>query len=125
MRYSKQREQILNIVRGAKNHPTADWVYDQARKTMPNVSLGTVYRNLGQLSAQHLIHSFQYKGIVHYDGNIDQHGHFACEQCGRIYDITLPFQQIVSQIETSIDHRVTDYQFHLVGICKTCKTKIN
>ena len=45
-RETKQREAILDVLRGAGSHPTADWVYDEVRKVIPDISKGTVYRNL-------------------------------------------------------------------------------
>ena len=42
----KQREVILSVLRGTDTHPTADWVYQEVRKELPNISLGTIYRNL-------------------------------------------------------------------------------
>ena len=50
VRRTRQREVILEVLRGTKSHPTADWVYQEVRKEMPQVSLGTIYRNLKTLS---------------------------------------------------------------------------
>ena len=50
MRFSKQREVIQNIVQKTNSHPTADWIFHKAKKEIPNISLGTVYRNLNQLN---------------------------------------------------------------------------
>ena len=47
--YSKQREVILNVLHSTNTHPTVNWIYSEARKTLPNISLGTVYRNLTEL----------------------------------------------------------------------------
>ena len=52
---SKQREAILEMLQGVKTHPTADKVYEEVRKTIPNISLGTVYRNLAKLSDESMI----------------------------------------------------------------------
>ena len=49
MRYSHQREVIRKIICSTKSHPTADWVYSEAKKKIDNISLGTVYRNLKTL----------------------------------------------------------------------------
>ena len=64
MRYSYQREAIKKVVKGTNSHPTADWVYNQTKKIIPKISLGTVYRNLKQLSKDGKINTI-------YDGNID------------------------------------------------------
>ena len=46
MRYSKQRELVLQKVEQLCDHPTAEEIYDEAVKECPGLSLGTVYRNL-------------------------------------------------------------------------------
>ncbi|MCK5330145.1 MAG: transcriptional repressor, partial [Candidatus Marinimicrobia bacterium] len=69
MRYSKQREAILQIVQMNPVHPTADWVYERVKKTVPNISLGTVYRNLNQLVETKAITAIRCDNTIHYDGN--------------------------------------------------------
>ena len=49
MRYSKQRELVLQKVEQLCDHPTAEEIYDEAIKECPGLSLGTVYRNLNSL----------------------------------------------------------------------------
>ena len=53
--YSKQREEILNVVKEMRNHPTAEEIYEISKETIPNISLGTVYRNLNTLVNEKLI----------------------------------------------------------------------
>jgi Fur family peroxide stress response transcriptional regulator len=90
-RYSRQREEILRVVQTTDTHPTADWVYEQVRKTLPHVSLGTVYRNLNLLADEGLIQRVILDdGIVRFDGNTHDHHHFICTKTGKIYDIVLP-----------------------------------
>jgi len=52
VRYSRQREAVLEAVRSASDHPTAEAIYQEVRKTIPNISLGTVYRNLNFLTSE-------------------------------------------------------------------------
>lgn len=88
MRYSGQRELVLNIVKGRYDHPTADVVYIAAREQDSTISLGTVYRNLKVLEQRGQIISIETTDTkLHYDGNIDAHFHFVCNDCGQIYDI--------------------------------------
>ncbi len=125
MRYSKQREVILELVRSTHSHPTADWVYTQVRKKMPNVSLGTVYRNLGQLVDANVINVLKYDGVVHYDGNVAEHQHFSCQVCGNIFDIDVDVSDLMNQVETKTRYHVADYQLHIIGICNTCHRNKN
>ncbi|MGE4277314.1 MAG: transcriptional repressor, partial [Lawsonibacter sp.] len=46
IRHSKKREAILSAIRSTKSHPSAEWVYQTLKPTHPDLSLGTVYRNL-------------------------------------------------------------------------------
>ena len=90
-RYSRQREEILRVVQTTDTHPTADWVYEQVRKILPHVSLGTVYRNLNLLADEGLIQRVILDdGIVRFDGNTNDHHHFICTKTGKIYDVVLP-----------------------------------
>lgn len=121
MRFSKQRDLILNIVQGTRSHPTADWIYGEVRKELPNVSLGTVYRNLGQLVDNKLLKSINIDGTIHYDAFLDDHQHFQCKSCNNIYDIDISIIDFVSQIESKTNHKIDGCQIHLVGICKDCQ----
>ena len=121
MRFSKQRESILEIVKGTYSHPTADWIYAQARQVIPNISLGTIYRNLGQLVDRKEIRALDVGGAIHYDGQVHDHQHFLCVECDRVYDIDIKSGDVVSLIETKIDHHVTECQVHLTGTCSICK----
>ena len=86
--YSRQREAILNELKNRCDHPTAKQVYEGVRKRMPNISLGTVYRNLKFLcdSGQAIALETADKKI-HYDGCVNNHRHFICNKCGKIYDL--------------------------------------
>ena len=121
MRYSYQREIIKEIVCSTRTHPTADWIYAQARLVIPNISLGTVYRNLGQLVDRKEIRALDVGGAIHYDGQVHDHQHFLCAECNKVYDIEIKSGDVVSLIETKIDHHVTECQVHLTGTCSTCK----
>lgn len=121
MRFSKQRDLILNIVQEARIHPTADYVYEKARTQLSNVSLGTVYRNLGQLVDNKLLKSINIDGIIHYDAFLDDHQHFQCKSCNRVFDIELDTNKFVSQVESKTNYIIDRCQIHLVGICKDCQ----
>ena len=91
MRYSHQRELIMNIIKGRKDHPTADMIYSSAREAEPNISLGTVYRNLKLLSEDGSIITLETEDKrLHYDGDTSRHSHFICSRCGKIIDLFRP-----------------------------------
>jgi len=125
MRYSEQRETVFQIVKETKIHPTADWVFDQARNVLPTISRGTVYRNLGQLEEKGAIRSFAMKGVIRYDGNMADHSHFICRECDLMLDIHPKniqkyFYKGIPKnfIAESMDLKVN-------GICENCKTHSN
>lgn len=88
MRYSSRREAILEVMRSTVSHPTAEWVYGKVRESIPNISLGTVYRNLGALVGDgRLITVETDDGVLHFDADVSPHAHFVCTECGRISDL--------------------------------------
>ena len=87
-KYSRQREALLTELRSRKDNPTAEDLYLSLRAILPNYSLGTVYRNLADLSADGVIMKITSGyGPERYDGNIKPHGHFTCTKCGRVIDL--------------------------------------
>ena len=87
-KYSKQREEIINILKESYSHPTAEEVYLLAKEKNPSISRGTVYRNLkflcdcGEAMA---LETADKK--IHYDGCVNNHRHFICNKCGAVYDL--------------------------------------
>ncbi|NQV42614.1 MAG: transcriptional repressor [Candidatus Marinimicrobia bacterium] len=119
-RYSHQRETILNVVKSTLVHPTADWVYKETRKVIPNISLGTVYRNLNQLVESGRVLKLKDEAMVRYDGNIVRHDHFRCSACGKWYDIELLDQSIFKAFAEEHNFRIESINLELEGTCKNC-----
>lgn len=121
--YSRKREAILNAVRSTTAHPTADWVYEKLKPEYPDLSLGTVYRNLAQFKEDGMIVSV---GVVNgqerFDGNVRPHAHFVCSECCAVLDI--PDEYIctdrIAETEQKYHLRIDsgDVLFH--GICPDC-----
>lgn len=122
-RRSKQREVILKILQNTDIHPTADWIYEQARKVIPNISLGTVYRNLNLLKDEGLIREVTIYGSssARYDANLEPHCHFICLKCNSVYD--LPTQENSLNFETLLigrNFKVKFVKLDIFGICDKC-----
>ena len=82
MNYSKQREALLRVLRSTRSHPTAYWVYEELRKEIPNISLGTVYRNLAKLAQNGDILKLDIiSDKERFDGFTARHAHFVCNEC--------------------------------------------
>ena len=121
--YSKQREAILSVLRSTDTHPTASWIYEQVREVLPNISLGTVYRNLSALSEAGEILSINVgDGFEHFDGDIHPHAHLHCRECDCIIDARLSGDPL-SQIAESHGFTPQISVYVVYGICEKCKTK--
>ena len=120
--YSRQREAILQVLSGTKSHPDAAWVYEQARKIIPNISLGTVYRNLSNLQQSGKIVSLGvYGGVERFDADVNEHLHFFCKKCKAIKDISakglIPCEVIEDELNAEIDSVTCVFE----GKCSDCK----
>ena len=117
MRYSYQREAIKKVVKGTNSHPTADWIYNQTKKIIPKISLGTVYRNLKQLSKDGEINTIYDCNIARYDWNIESHDHLKCIQCGDLVDVHLAHDEFKSIVKTKFKFDVDDVEMTVIGTC--------
>ena len=96
LKYSRQRESIKHYLMTTKEHPTADTVYMHVKKEFPNISLGTVYRNLNLLTdIGEAIKISTPDGGDRFDGRIEPHNHFLCEECGRLLDLDLDMKSAI------------------------------
>lgn len=125
MRYSKQRETILDIVCKSRSHPTAEMVYNQVKLEIPNISLGTVYRNLNVLAEKGLIKRISIpQDVDHFDHRNDEHYHFCCTECHKLFDLPVDrIDELKSRLEKDEEVIITDYEVLFYGICKTCQSK--
>lgn len=122
MRYSKQKEEVLKIVLESCNHPDAKDVHKRAKKIIPNISLGTVYRNLNTLSEEGLIKKVSLEnGNDRFDKTLINHNHVICMKCGKMCDVNVLLEKsIVDKIENETGFKITDSNFNINGICKDC-----
>ena len=116
MRNTKQKNIIFEIVNNSYEHLTAYQIYESAREVMSNISLGTVYRNLSNLTENGKIRRLEVNGIDRFDRNT-QHAHFICDKCDDIIDI---FDSIIFDNEYIDGNLVMDYDIKIKGICKKC-----
>lgn len=124
-RFSKNRQAILQILAGTKSHPSAERIYEEIRQKYPNISLGTVYRNLSQLKENGVIRSVgMVNGVEHYDFNAAAHPHAVCSVCGAILDVAddPSLQELIKKIENITDFRISELQF--TGICPKCSAEV-
>ena len=118
--YSRQREAILNVLRSTDTHPTAVWIYEKVREQIPNISLGTVYRNLTELSQSGDILSIDVRdGQEHYDGDNSPHLHLRCKACGSLSDVSLS-EDPMSAIAKAKGFTPETTVYVIYGNCKNC-----
>ena len=126
VRNSKQREAILRVVRGSHNHPTADWVYEQVRKEIPNISLGTVYRNLKLLVQEGELLQLEFAGTpIRFDGDTRIHNHFRCDRCGHIFNVyEVLDKDMDDRLAKQTGFKVSHHRLEFRGLCKGCQSEI-
>lgn len=125
-RHSKQRELILAQLSALSTHPTADELYQLVRQKMPNISLGTVYRNLDFLAAKNLLRKFNDGKKTRFDGNVKPHAHLNCLNCGCLKDLPqIAIDQLDNFYQKIDNFKILSYQLTFIGICNNCNQKSN
>lgn len=125
LKYSRQRESIKNFLMQRCDHPTAETVYLGIKEDFPNISLGTVYRNLSLLAdIGEILKISTDDGPDRFDGNIHPHYHFFCKDCGQVLDLEM---ESIEHINVIASHkfagRITGSVTHFFGKCPECLKK--
>lgn len=122
-KHSKKRDAILDCIRRTKCHPSAEWVYQQLKPEIPDLSLGTVYRNIAMFREEGTIQSIGVVGgLERYDYNTEPHTHFICTSCNQVLDldeIELP-QETLEAAEKLLGGSIATYQLQFTGRCGDC-----
>lgn len=120
---SKKRELLLEALRGRTDHPTAETLYRDLKPLCPQLSLGTVYRNLSVLSEQGLARAVAtVDGQLRYDGRTEPHAHFICRRCRRVTDLELPdtVTPLYPLAAEQAGCRPETYALSVSGLCAGC-----
>lgn len=121
-KYSRQRELIKEFLQTRKDHPTADMVYTNVRRKNPNISLGTVYRNLTCLAEDGEINRLNMgDGVDRFDADTTPHYHFVCTACGCVIDLEM--DSIESITEAAAAHfkgHIAGHKTYFYGVCSSC-----
>ncbi len=123
LKYSRQREAIKNFLMTRKDHPTADVVYMNVRQEFPNISLGTVYRNLTLLADLGEISRLRLNdGIDHFDATTEPHYHFICTECGSVMDMDMEVLDTINNIAGMNFNggQIAGHITYFYGICEKC-----
>lgn len=122
LKRSKQRDSIKEFLASRKDHPTADIVYMNVRQSFPNISLGTVYRNLTLLAGIGEITRLRVgDGIDHFDYDTSPHYHFVCSECGGVSDLKLPVtEQMTEAAREGFEGEIEGQVTYFYGRCNNC-----
>ena len=122
LKYSRQRESIKACLMSRKDHPTADALYTSIREQFPNISLGTIYRNLNLLSdIGEITRLTTGDGCDHYDFNTAPHNHFVCTRCHSVLDLEMDsIDDIINVARKNFPGRIDRHCTYFYGICADC-----
>jgi Fur family ferric uptake transcriptional regulator len=123
-RRSRQREIIESELKKLYTHPTAAELYEIVREKLPNVSLGTVYRNLEQLAEMGAIQKLENGSSTRFDGNVDYHNHVRCIHCDKVGDVhEFNEHPLKEQFKQLGGYTIVGFNFEFLGVCPDCQKK--
>jgi Fur family peroxide stress response transcriptional regulator len=125
--YSKQREEIIEVLDNSFDHPTAEEIYERLKKNMSTSSRSTVYRNLALLVNKKIMQKISIpEGPDRYSLIRDKHCHAICSKCGKVFDFNynLNFNELKNTIYMQTKVECDLENFTIVGICENCKEKL-
>ena len=128
LKYSRQREAIKNFLMTRRDHPTADVVYHSLRTEFPNISLGTVYRNLTLLADLGEISRLRLgDGVDHFDADTSRHYHFVCNRCHSVSDLDLDLPDAFDVLHRTdrYGNRVEGHVSYFYGTCSCCSKAVS
>ncbi len=125
LRMTRQRRALLAAVQQARGHPTADDIYRIARRRLPHISLGTVYRNLEILSRQGIVHKIELGSAQRrFDAKGTSHYHVRCVGCGRVDDVAIgPAAKLERAARSATDYMIIGHRLEFLGLCGGCGTR--
>lgn len=119
----KKRNAILTYLQHSHAHPSAETIYSDLKAEIPDLSMGTVYRNLKLFQQQGLVSCIAtVHGVERFDANTAPHVHFICEGCDAVIDLhklSTP-QSLCCEAESSIGCAVSGCQLSFTGRCRSC-----
>ena len=124
-KHSRKRDAILACLRSTDAHPSAEWIYRQLKPEIPDLSLGTVYRNLAYFADTGEIRILgTVAGQERFDGDVQPHSHFICRNCGAVLDWPEEETSVDTQsVEEGLGVRITEVDLKFSGLCADCLKK--
>ena len=120
-RETRQRKVVYETIRSTHSHPTADWIFERVRSSVPKISLGTVYRNLSVLKDEGTVREiYGNDRRAHYDADMNPHAHFICSDCGGILDVHSQGPLEWQSLKELVGCEVIDQRVEFIGVCPAC-----
>lgn len=121
LRLTRQRRLICRELAGRYDHPDVDHIYRAVKPRLRQISLFTVYRTMNALESAGMVWRVAtWKGHARYDANVETHGHFLCEKCGRIDDLDGGAVGAGVHAFSAAKGEVHRVEVMLSGICDAC-----
>jgi len=122
-RLTPQRQAVLQVIRERDNHPTANEIFEAARKRLPSLSYATVYNSLKFLRESGLVRELAFgDSASRYDREIDRHDHAICSHCGKLVDFDLPeAAEIMRAAARKSRFKPESVHLTLTGVCPDCR----
>jgi Fur family peroxide stress response transcriptional regulator len=121
-RETRQRKVVYETIRATHSHPTADWIFEKVRHSVPKISLGTVYRNLSVLKDEGMVREiYGNDRRAHYDATTTAHAHFICSECGGILDVHSQGSLAWQSLKELVGCEVMDQRVEFIGVCPACR----
>ncbi|QIB70283.1 transcriptional repressor [Aminipila butyrica] len=119
----KHRNLIFEIIKDSSEHMTAEEIFMKAKKEQPSIAMGTVYRNLGLMTADGEIRRISMPDSPdRYDKSVSPHEHLICANCGKLSDVSVP--DLKAYLAKQIDIEILAYELNLKYICNECKSQM-
>ena len=121
---TKQREVVLQVIRTAERHLTANEVFNEAKNRLPTISFATVYNSLRYLKdAGHIAEiQFGFSGANRFDAKTARHDHAICNECGKLVDIDLEMPEELVRLAVQYSQfKPESLELTLRGLCPECK----
>ncbi|GAB6152448.1 transcriptional repressor [Desulfosporosinus burensis] len=121
VRFTPQRQAILEFILETVSHPTADEIYHHVKEKFPGVSLGTIYNTLNMLKEHgHLLELSYGDMSSRFDGNPENHYHIVCSRCGKVADLHRPLIDMDQEVEEQSGFQVFGHRMEFHGVCPEC-----
>jgi Fur family transcriptional regulator, peroxide stress response regulator len=121
-RFTPQRQHVYGVLMQRRDHPTAEEVFIRSKKTMPDISMATVYNCLDALVKCQLVRQVQLeRGATRYCPNMEEHCHYCCNECGTVFDVALTGNSAV--VPRPKGFKIDHYEIAVHGICADCVKK--